>query len=164
MTSLPRLTKASITAACISWCGKVVWLSPRKTNRCPSAAAAKSSTVASLPVDVRTIEPGLTVKVPGMPILRSSGSGPWSIDAAVNVHNIRFMPSLLRNGAGDSKRAALSRHLFSLALIFGCAVGCGSPAQPQDRPDGAPVPANATNDPPEVLLYEQLRSGAYQLN
>lgn len=48
-------------------------------------------------------------------------------------------------------------------MILGCVTGCGSPAESSARPDGAPSAVSAA-EPPEALLYEQLRSGAYQLN
>lgn len=75
------------------------------------------------------------------------------------------MRPLLRNGAGDSKRAGpLCLSLFSLALLLGCGSGCGSPAKSSARPDGADTAVSAAAQSPDELLYEQLRSGAFQLN
>ena len=71
------------------------------------------------------------------------------------------MRSLLRNDAGDSKRAtAFCLSLFSFVLVL----GCGSPAESKARPDGADTAVSAAAESPDELLYEQLRSGAFQLN
>jgi len=47
-----------------------------------------------------------------------------------------------------------------MALTF----GCGSPTESRSRPDGADKAISATVQSPDELLYEQLRSGAFQLN
>ena len=96
-----------------------------------------------------------------MPIFRRRGTGPWSVVVAANVHNSRFMRSLLRNDEPDSKRIG---YICAAAILLVVALGCSARAKSAGGTDASDKVVSSNSGPPEVLLHEQLRSGAFQLN